>query len=104
MLKALDVLEDLAVVSAQDDDEIEETVIFLYLGIRLKPLLGKYNINEDKVNEIATQLADNYFDKSLSLDLMINSIYNYINNHKQCPSDELLSDNIEILLSNYLEA
>ena len=79
MLKALDVLEDLAVVSAQDDDEIEETVIFLYLGIRLKPLLGKYNIDEDKINEIATQLADNYFDKSLSLDLMINSIYNYFN-------------------------
>lgn len=104
MLKALDMLEDLAADSAQDDDEIEETVVFLYLGIRLKPLLGKYNINKDKINEIATQLADNYFDESLSLDLMINSIYNYINKHKQCPSDILLSDNIEILLSNYLEA
>lgn len=103
MIQALDELTELQCVTMQDDDEIEETVVFLYLAIRLKPLLGKYKINENKINNIASFLADYYFDKSISLDIMINSIYNYINQHKKYPPDKVMSDNIEILLNKYAE-
>lgn len=103
MVKASELLEDFSMLSGQDDDETEESIIMMYIAVRLKPLVIKKKITYTDLNNMATTIADHYFDKSLSLDLIINSIYNYINSHNTQPPDELLSDNIEILLENYLE-
>lgn len=104
MLKALDVLDDFIIDSdCIELDEVEETIIYLYLAMRLNPLNGKLDINENRINNIANILADNYFDKEISLDLMINAIYNYINTTSHSPSDQLLSDDIESFLTKYSE-
>ena len=104
MLKALNELSDFKIAyDINDDDTAEETIIYLYLAIRLKPLLGVAKIDGPKINNIADILADHYFDREISLDLLINVVYNYINTHKKCPSERILSDDIEALLKEYAE-
>lgn len=101
MIKALDELDELQITTSQDDDEIEETVVYLYLAVRLKPLINQAGMNENRINNICDFFAAHYFESDISLDLMINSLYNYINEEKQCPSNLLLTENIEEFLDNY---
>ena len=106
MIEALEILEEYKIIQGfdkEDDDTVEEDIVYLYLAIRLKPLLNVAGINKNRLNKIAELFADNYFDKELSLDLMINALYNYINATKTAPSNRLLSDDIETLLEDYLE-
>lgn len=106
MIKALELLEEYKIennIDKEDDNFAEEDIVYLYLAIRLKPLIGTAGISENRINNIATFLAEHYFDKEISLDLMINAIYNYINATKNCPSDKLLTDDIEALLEDYTE-
>lgn len=104
MIKAMDVLKDLTrnYASTEDDvNEIEEYVIKAYLAIRMHPLIGIAEISENRINNIAEFFADLYFDYQYSLDILVNALYNYINTNKHCPSDKLLTDDIEILLEQY---
>ncbi len=103
MIKATNVLENLSIVLNIDEDLIEEYVIKAYLAIRMKPLIGTAGITENRINNIADFLADHYFDHQYSLDVLVNAIYNYINANKHCPSDKLLTDDIEILLDQYAD-
>lgn len=104
MIKALDeYLSYVDVYYDNDEDEADEYIINLYLATRLKSLMSKAGISQAQLNNICSILADNYFDYEISLDIMINAIYNYINATKQCPSDEILSDGIEAFLKEYAE-
>lgn len=103
MIKATEELNNYKIMYSTDEEIVEESVIYCYLAIRLLPLKGTAGITENKINNIATFLANHYYNNELSLDLMINSIYNYINFNKSCPSDKLLTDDIESLLEDYSE-
>ena len=101
MIKALDELEELQIVTSQDDDEIEETIVYLYLAMRLKPLINQAGMNENRINNICDFFAEHYFESEISLDYMINSLYNYINEKNETPSNILLTDNIQEFLTKY---
>ena len=105
MIKATEVMDDFKIaqgLGAEDDDDIvAEEIVKLYLVMRLRPLVGIAGINENRLNNICDFFTDNYFDQDISIDLMCNSLYNYINATKNCPSDALLSSNIEDLLEEY---
>ena len=103
MLKALDEYKTYLETYCMDEDEAEEYIIHLYLAVRLRPLLNKAGINANRLNNICSMLVDQYLDYEISLDIMINAIYNYINATKTCPSDKLLSDDIEAFLKEYAE-
>lgn len=101
MVKASDELDNYIVMNSYDEDEAEEMALYLYCAVRLKPLIGHAGINVNRADNIASFLVNNYLQDDLSLDLMINAVYNYINSTRTCPSDTLLSDNIETLLEDY---
>ena len=104
MIDALTLLDDFQIAESYDDDEVVETVTYLYLAIRLKPLLTKDYAKIYQINMISKTLADNYLEHNLSLDLMINAVYNYINETKKCPSlYQINEDNIEDFLEKYSE-
>lgn len=103
MIKALDEYEDFLVLNCLDEEEAEERIMYVYAAVRLKPLIGKAGINENRVNNICNLIIDQYFDYEISLDLIINAIYNYVNATKHCPSDKLLSDDIESFLEEYCQ-
>lgn len=102
MVKALTLLDEYKRNELFDNnDELEENIIYLYMAIRLKPLLNHKSITTKVIDDIANYLADAYFDYEYSLDLMINAVYNFINQNKTYPSPNLLSDNIETFLQEY---
>ena len=105
MIKATEVMEDFKITqgldATEDDDIVSEEIIKLYLVLRLRPLVGIAGINENRLNNICDFLTDNYFDYNISIDLMCNAVYNYINATKNCPSDYLLRDDIEALIEEY---
>lgn len=103
MIKATEELDNYKIMYDADEEIVEESIIYCYLAVRLLPLKGTAGITENRINNIAEFLANHYNNDGLSLDLMINSIYNYINFNKNCPSDKLLTDDIESLLEDYSE-
>lgn len=104
MVNALDELQDFQIMNSYEEDETQEMVVYLYLAVRLKPLLDKENLEEQDVDTISNVLANNYLEHNLSLDLMINAVYNYINSTKMCPSVyQLNSSNIEKFLEDNYE-
>lgn len=103
MVNALDELQDFQIMNSYEEDETQEMVVYLYLAVRLKPLLDK-NLEEQDVDTISNVLANNYLEHNLSLDLMINAVYNYINSTKMCPSVyQLNPSNIEKFLEDNYE-
>lgn len=97
MIKALDLLQDFAALTNQEIAETEEDIIYLYLAFRLNPLVGKYDCSENRINNICEIFAQHYLEQDISLDLMINSLYNYINTNKHGPADALLEDIFALL-------
>lgn len=102
MLKALEVLEELETIYGLEV-EVEETVIYGYIAIRLKPLLGKYNVSKDRINELCKHIAQNYYDRNVSIDYLVNAVYNYINQKHKSPSDNLLTTNLTEFLEDFAE-
>lgn len=102
MIKASDNLEELNVILGFET-EAEEAIIYGYIGIRLKPIIGKHNITTEHFDNICEYIAQNYFDRSVSIDYSINAVYNYINENKKCPPDYLFTDRLEEFLEDYAE-
>lgn len=102
-MKALEIINDLAIVMNLNEDDTQEYIIKGYLALRLLPLKGIVGISENRINNIADFLYELHINHEYSLDIMINAIYNYINATKCCPSDKLLTDDIETLLEDYAE-
>lgn len=100
----LEELELLALMLSKDADDIDELVIYYYLGVRLKPLIGIKNITDKKVNQISNIFAKHYFTKNISIDILVNALYNYVNIQGTCPGPKFLDDDIEIFLKAYAEA
>lgn len=96
-------LQDIAIAMNLDEDTTQEYIIKGYITIRLLPLEGVVGISKDKINRITDFLYTHFIDNEYTIDKMVNAIYNYINIVKYCPSDTLLTDNIEILLEDYAE-
>lgn len=104
MINTFDELQDFQIINSYDEDETQEMVVHLYLAVRLKPLLDKKKLEEQDIDTISNALANNYLEHDLSLDLMINAVYNYINSTKMCPSVyQLDSSNIEKFLEDNYE-
>ncbi len=104
MIKALSLLKEYKANidgSEISDELIEEEIVYLYLGMRLEPLVKNEIIEENRVNELANIIADKYFDYAISLDTLINAVYNYINKNNLCPPDQFIDDNIETFLKEY---
>lgn len=100
MINALNELQDFQIINSLDDEETEEMVAYLYLAIRLKPLLKNKTFKEQDIDTICAALAKHYLNNNVSLDLMINAVYNYINTTKKCPSVIQLNDDIEVFLED----
>lgn len=104
MINALDELQDFQIMNSYNEDETQEMVVHLYLAVRLKPLLDKKKLEEQDIDTISNALANNYLEHDLSLDLMINAVYNYVNNTKLCPPMyQLNSSYIEKFLEDNYE-
>lgn len=102
MLKATEEIINLSIcLNTDDETEITEYIITLYAGIRLKPLIGILGITETQINHLTNLVTDLYFDYDLTIDIVVNAIYNYINKNKKCPPEQLLIDGIEIFLKEY---
>lgn len=95
----LEELEELGIVLCQDKDETEELVLHCYIALRLKPL--KDTKFKDKIEDLANCILENYYTFEISIDYMINAIYNYINTENKCPSSKMLTDNINDFLETY---
>lgn len=97
MIDALQELEELAIIMNEDVEDVEETVVYCYLAIRLKPLIGHYDTTEEDINRMCEALANNYFNYDFSLDAMVTAVYNYYKTAKKQPSIEMLITNIDTL-------
>lgn len=102
-MKALDILNDLSLMLSYDEEKTQECIVKGYIAIRLSPLEGVVGISENRINNMADFLYTLYSKHEYSIDIVINAIYNYINFTKCCPSDKLLTDDIEILLDDYAD-
>lgn len=103
MLNALEELENLGIMLNVDDYIAEEYVIYYYIAIRLKQLLKKYGTTEEDINGYCECLADNYYDYEISIDIMVNAIYNYYNIEGKKLDKELLRTGIDTFLEEYGE-
>lgn len=103
MIEALDELQDFQIVNSYDELETAEMVTYLYLAMRIKPLVEKNKISKYEANTICKTLADNFIEEDISLDLMINAVYNYINKTNMCPTIYQLNEALETFLEDYCE-
>ena len=98
----LDDLEDLAIMlNLDNDDDLANEIVKYYVIYRTKDLLNNKKVTEDEYKEIVEGVMTNFFLYDISIDLMINSVYNYIEKNKKCPTTALLNDDITVLLENY---
>jgi hypothetical protein len=107
MLTALDNLDEFKLLQGltpeDDDTYIEEEIILLYIAIRLKPILTKFKLTRDKFDELCEQVIQNYNNENISIDYIINAVYNYINWNNKMPSGKLLTEDIQAFLEDYAE-
>ena len=106
MEKATEALEAFQITYNIDKTDIESTteeITVLYVAMRLEPIIGVYDINENRYNNICNNVVNANMQHNISLDLIINSVYNYINEEKHGPSDKLLTTDIEKFLEDYSE-
>lgn len=103
MYRAFDIYDMYKDDYDSDEDIAEEEIVNLYCATRLRHLLEIAGITKNRLNNIIEILVDHYFDHDISLDYMINAIYNYVNATKQCPSDKLLTTEIDTFINDYNE-
>lgn len=103
MIEVFEAFDEYALINGMDEDEAEEGIIFLYLATRLKPLLSYGSITKPTLNNVCEIFADHYFDYGVSLDLMINALYNYVNDKGSLPLLYTLENNINNFLADNLE-
>jgi hypothetical protein len=101
MTNPLNLTDDLAIALNIDNDEVEKYIIKAYTVSRLKPLLGTHGATEQKLNALTNIFYGLYTIKDYTLDILINSVYNYINATNRCPPNNLFTDNIETFLEEY---
>lgn len=104
MIRAFNIYQEYKKENSLNDEDIaEESIVYIYCATRLRHLIGIAGITENRLNNIIDILIDHYFDYEISLDYMINAIYNYVNATKQCPSDKLLTTEIDTFINDYNE-
>lgn len=79
-----------------------EYIAKAYLGMRLQPILDKRKIDKKSFNYICEIFAEYFLEENISLDILINSLYNYINANHKCPSEHSLAD-IQAFIEDYAE-
>lgn len=106
-----DLLDTFYFINATDEDEDEEDndelllkmfAAKVYVGVRLKPLLDKDKLNAEQFDSICDLFTECFLEQNISLDILINCLYNFINRYHKCPSDKRLSD-IQAFLEDYSE-
>ena len=90
--------------SGNVDDELllAEFIAKAYLGMRLNPLLEKRKMDKKTFNSTCELFTEYFLEENISLDILINCLYNYINTNHKCPSEQYLSD-IQAFLEDYSE-
>lgn len=90
--------------SGNVDDELllAEFIAKAYLGMRLNPLLEKRKMDKKTFNSTCELFTEYFLEENISLDILINCLYNYINTNHKCPSEKYLSD-IQAFLEDYSE-
>ena len=86
-----------------DTDIAQEYILKGYIAMRLQPLEGVAGISKNRINNVTDFLYTHHIDNEYTIDTMVNAIFNYINATGCCPSDKLLTDDIETLLDDYVE-
>ena len=103
-IKNSDIFEEFAITcNSKADIVLEEFIIKLYTAYRLFPIANKYDISENRYDNICELIITQYLENDISLDFLINAVYNYININKHSPSDKLLSEDVSALLEDYAE-
>ena len=100
-----DLLDTFYFINATDDEENDELLLKMfaakvYVGVRLKPLLDKNKVDAEQFDNICDLFTECFIEQNISLDILINCLYNYINRYHKCPSDKRLSD-IQAFLEDY---
>lgn len=70
----------------------EDTLVKLYTGIRLQKLVNAGKISVKQYNNLCDTFCQEYETNDISLDIMINALYNYINEYDSCPKDAVIKD------------
>ena len=94
----IDLLEEFnELFNLKTDEQSEKVIARLYLGMRLKKIIGKYSIQKHTCNFICKTLFEYYEKENYSLDKMIDAVYNFININYNAPTAHVLSDIIGFL-------
>lgn len=91
---------DSFIVYFDPDSEPLECVARLYVATRLDKI--RTNKNEKELNQIGKHFILEYINNNISLDLMLNALYNYINFNNKLPSIKTVKD-IVAFLDDYAE-
>lgn len=85
----------------KSEECLEEYIANLYLGIRLKPCLNKNYMTKTTFNQTCDILYNLWIQENCSLDIMINAVYNYINEYKKAPPLDLLLNDPRAFLEDF---
>lgn len=95
-------LEDNDMFILEDEELLKKFIIKAYVGIRLQPILQDRKIDKKNYNYICDLFTEHFLSDNISLDILINCVYNYININNKCPSQKTFSD-IQAFLEDYNE-
>ena len=82
------------------DKDPEINILRMYVALRLNILREQYHDNE--LTEVGQEFVEQYLNNDISLDLMLNALYNYINHNNRLPTLKMVQD-ITAFLEDYAE-
>lgn len=104
MVSTIDLMAEHQAETGLSGELFEEEVAFLYVGMRLKPILSAIKITHPEFDYLCDDIVQAYVEDDYTLDCLINAVYNYINKNKTYPPCNCFNDGIEIFLKEYCKA
>lgn len=99
MIRAMQEYEN----AISDKDITDEEIIYLYIALRLQPLLNLAYCDKNNLDVLAEFIADSNFEQGYALDHLINAVFNYINAKNMFPTHYILNNDPQALLEDYAE-
>lgn len=97
-------LEYLTIMLSGTDELTEIYAIIYYVAVRISPLIESedriIHLSKTTANEIGAAIIENYFKKDISIDVMIDAIFTFVDNAKTCPKISMLRNNMKDFITD----